>query len=370
MSSSPAEANFKFWAIKIPKNSEKKLELKNDNYVYHVSNATLGQGVNRGRTTVFCKANGEKAAICNLMHCSIENASLDLIVSRSMNASFITKGPNEVTISGYIQPLVEDSDSDMGQAEDKTSNEVPPETTAPVKVESESKATASEKVASESKATAVHKKVVKAESKEKDTESKKRKIDEVEEVKVKNKQQKKRNKREVKKGKEKEATTEEVGNKNTKEVDNKSTKEVDNKSTKPEDAEKTTKGKGNDKSNDLPRGDKSKKGYKKVGQGVRYRILKKGEIGVNPTKKGDKITLHYIGCLKDGTQFDKNLKEGLTFKVGKGEVITGIEIGVRGMFPGEKRRIIIPPEQGYGKAGAGDGKIPPNSELHFTVQRK
>jgi len=353
MSSSAVEANFQFWAIKIPKNSEKKLELKNDKYVYHVSNATLGQGVNRGRTTVFCKANGEKAAICNLMHCSIENASLDLILSRSMNASFVTKGPNEVTISGYIQPLVEDSDSEMGAADDKTSNEVPPETTAPEQVASET--TAPEQVASETKATEVLEKETKAEPIEMETESKKRKIDEVEEVvNGTNKQQNKRNKSEDNKENKKEMATE----------------EMDKKSANQEDAEKNTKVKEKDKSKALPRGDRTKKGYKKVSNGVRYRILKKGEIGVNPTKKGDKVTLHYIGCLKDGTQFDKNLKEGLTFKVGKGEVITGIEIGVRGMFPGEKRRIIIPPEQGYGKEGAGNGKIPPNSELHFTVQRK
>jgi len=341
MSSSAVEANFQFWAIKIPKNSEKKLELKNDKYVYHVSNATLGQGVNRGRTTVFCKANGEKAAICNLMHVSIENASLDLIVSRSMNASFVTKGPNEVTISGYIQPLVEDSDSDTGSAEDKTSNEVPPETTAP------------EQVASETKATEVLEMETNAEPIEMETESKKRKIDEVEEVvDDTNKQQNKRNKSEDKKENQKEEAT----------------KEKDNKSANQEDAKKTTKVKVKDKA--LPRGDTTKKSYRKLKNGVRYRILKKGEISLTPTKKGDKITLHYIGCLKDGTQFDKNLKEGLTFKVGKGEVINGMEIGVKGMFPGEKRRIIVPPEQGYGKEGAGDGKIPPNSELHFTVQRK
>jgi len=361
MSSSAVEANFKFWAIKIPKNSEKKLELKNDNYVYHVSNATLGQGVNRGRTTVFCQANGEKAAICNLMHCSIENASLDLIVSRSMNASFITKGANEVTISGYIQPLVEYSDSEMGPTEDKTSNEVPSETIAPEQVASETKATevleketAADPIEKETKAEPIEKET-KAEPIEMETESKKRKIDEVEEVvNGTNMQQNKRNKSE-----DNEENQEEIA-----------TEEMDNKSANQEDAEKTTEVKAKKKSTGLPRGDKTKKGYKKVSHGVRYRILKKGEIGVNPTKRGDRITLLYIGCLKDGTQFDKNLKEGLTFYVGKGEVINGMELGVRGMFPGEKRRIIIPPDQGYGKEGAGDGKIPPNSELHFTVQRK
>jgi len=363
MSTTAPEANFKFWAIKIPKNSEKSLDLKNDNFVYHVSNATLGLGVNRGRTTVFCKANGEKAAICNLVCNTIENASLDLIVSRSMNASFIVKGPNEVTVSGYIQPLVEDSDSEMGAVEHKTVDEgVAPETKAPEEVTSDTKAPEKvpEKVASETKAPESQDKEKKAVPIEKVTESKKRKIEEVEQTKAENTQQKKRNKTKNKKNNQNIAATE----------------EVDNKSAKSEDPPKTTNVEAKpkvlkDKSDQsLPRGDKTKKSYKKVGKGVRYRILKAGRVGVNPTVKGDKITLLYIGCLKDGTQFDKNLKEGLTFKVGKGEVIKGMEIGVIGMFPGEKRRIIIPSEQGYGKDGVSDGKIPPNSELHFTVQRK
>merc|ERR1712060_1002120 len=137
------------------------------------------------------------------------------------------------------------------------------------------------------------------------------------------------------------------------------TEEMDNKSANQEDVEETTKVKAIDKSNALPRGDKTKKGYKKLKFGVRYRVLKKGEIGLNPTKHGDNITLHYIGCLKDGTQFDKNLKEGLTFRVGKGEVINGIEIGVKGMFPGEKRRIIIPPNKAMVKKVPVTGKYLP-----------
>merc|ERR1712060_431529 len=96
-----------------------------------------------------------------------------------MNASFITKGPNEVTISGYIQPLVEYSDSETGPAEDKTSNEVPLETTDPEQEASETKAT--EVVEKETKAEPIEKET-KAEPIEIETESKKRKIDEVEEM--------------------------------------------------------------------------------------------------------------------------------------------------------------------------------------------
>jgi len=125
----------------------------------------------------------------------------------------------------------------------------------------------------------------------------------------------------------------------------------------------------NDKTSKSKSSKKSKKMIK-AGKGVTYRVLKKGNAGVNKAKKGDTITLLYVGCLKDGKQFDTNLKDGLTFKLGGEEVIPGIELGVYGMSPKEKRRIIIPAEQGYGADGDTEGKIPPNAELHFTVQRK
>merc|ERR1712060_249932 len=106
---------------------------------------------------------------------------------------------------------------------------------------------------------------------------------------------------------------------------------------------------------------KSKKAKKmvKAGKGVKYRVMKRGKVGENPAKKGDLITLLYAGCLKDGTLFDRNLQDGLTFKIGGGDVIPGIEVGVLGMCAGEKRFIIIPSEQGYGQEGTKDGNIPP-----------
>jgi len=112
MSSPTNVADFQFWELSIPKNSEKKLEMENDNTVYHVSNATLGNKVSDGRTTVYFKANGKEAPICNLMNNTLENASLDFIVSRSMNPSFMTKGSNAVFVSGYVQPIIEESDSE------------------------------------------------------------------------------------------------------------------------------------------------------------------------------------------------------------------------------------------------------------------
>ncbi len=67
-------------------------------------------------------------------------------------------------------------------------------------------------------------------------------------------------------------------------------------------------------------------------------------------KKGDKVKLHYIGKLADGTVFDSSRERGepFNFVVGKGMVISGFEDGVVGMKTGDKKTLDISPEKGYG----------------------
>lgn len=92
------------------------------------------------------------------------------------------------------------------------------------------------------------------------------------------------------------------------------------------------------------------------------------KLGTGPgAKKGDRVSMRYIGKLKDGKVFDAN-KSGkpFTFKLGSGEVIKGWDIGVAGMGVGAERRITIPARHAYGsKAQAG---IPANSTLIFDVK--
>merc|ERR1712060_463711 len=166
-----------------------------------------------------------------------------------------------------------------------------------------------------------------------------------------------------------EEAAKEVSKKSKKEAEAVIEKPKEEKPAEDKSVKETPKKAKDEKEESKPKSKKSKKMIK-AGKGVTYRVLKKGKAGLKPAKKGDSITLLYVGCLKDGTQFDKNLKDGLTFKIGGEEVIPGIEPGVMGMCPKEKRRIIIPPEQGYGEDGASEGNIPPNAELHFSVQRK
>jgi FKBP-type peptidyl-prolyl cis-trans isomerase len=90
--------------------------------------------------------------------------------------------------------------------------------------------------------------------------------------------------------------------------------------------------------------------------------------GTTP-KTGDRVTVHYTGWLTDGSKFDSSVDRGqpFVFTIGRGQVIGGWDQGVATMKVGDKVRLTIPPELGYGARGAG-GVIPPNATLIFEVE--
>lgn len=99
---------------------------------------------------------------------------------------------------------------------------------------------------------------------------------------------------------------------------------------------------------------------------VKYTTLKEGTG--EEFKSGRVAVLHYVGTLDDGTVFDSSRKNGAPaqFALGSGRLIKGWEYGIPGMKVGEIRKLVIPPEMGY---GADDkGTIPPNSTLTFEVE--
>lgn len=85
-------------------------------------------------------------------------------------------------------------------------------------------------------------------------------------------------------------------------------------------------------------------------------------------KKGNLVTVHYVGVLSDGTPFDSSISRGEPFQfvLGAGQVIQGWDRGVAGMKVGGKRILVIPAELAYGDRAV--GPIPANSTLIFEVE--
>ena len=83
--------------------------------------------------------------------------------------------------------------------------------------------------------------------------------------------------------------------------------------------------------------------------------------------QGTSVSVNYRGTLEDGKEFDSSYGRGpFEFSLGAGMVIKGWDQGVAGMKVGGKRKLVIPPELGYGSRGI--GPIPPNSVLTFEVE--
>ncbi|KAL6108317.1 peptidyl-prolyl cis-trans isomerase FKBP2 [Pungitius pungitius] len=87
------------------------------------------------------------------------------------------------------------------------------------------------------------------------------------------------------------------------------------------------------------------------------------------SRKGDVLNMHYTGKLEDGTEFDSSVPRDrpFTFTLGTGQVIKGWDQGLLGMCEGEKRKLVIPAELGYGDRGA-PPKIPGGATLIFEVE--
>jgi len=87
------------------------------------------------------------------------------------------------------------------------------------------------------------------------------------------------------------------------------------------------------------------------------------------TQRGDSIQVHYRGTLAiDGSKFDASYDRGqpLSFKVGQGQVIKGWDEGLLDMCIGDKRKLTIPPDFGYGERAM--GSIPAGSTLGMSME--
>jgi hypothetical protein len=104
----------------------------------------------------------------------------------------------------------------------------------------------------------------------------------------------------------------------------------------------------------------------RTASGLRYVDLVEG-TGPNP-QPGQMVSVNYLGTLENGTKFDSSYDRGkpMEYRLGVQSMIKGWDEGVKTMKVGGKRRLIVPPQLGYGAQGSRG--IPPNSTLIFEVE--
>lgn len=110
---------------------------------------------------------------------------------------------------------------------------------------------------------------------------------------------------------------------------------------------------------------KTKEGVQTTPSGLQYKVIKEG-TGAKPGPT-DRATVHYVGTLIDGTEFDSSVRRGQPATFPLNGVIRGWTEGLQLMPAGSKFQFFLPSELAYGARAAGP-KIGPNSTLVFDVE--
>lgn len=110
---------------------------------------------------------------------------------------------------------------------------------------------------------------------------------------------------------------------------------------------------------------KAREGVTVTDSGLQYEVLTEGD-GPKPALT-DTVSVHYVGTLLDGTEFDSSVARGEPAEFGLNGVIPGWTEGLQLMNTGSKYRFVIPSDLAYGERGAG-GAIGPDATLIFEVE--
>lgn len=112
---------------------------------------------------------------------------------------------------------------------------------------------------------------------------------------------------------------------------------------------------------------KKREGVITLPSGLQYEVLKKGDATSTTPKAVDTVVVNYAGTLIDGIEFDNSNKRGEPLTIGLGNVIRGWTEILQLMHIGDKFKVYIPSELGYGERGAGAG-IPGGAALIFDME--
>ena len=110
-----------------------------------------------------------------------------------------------------------------------------------------------------------------------------------------------------------------------------------------------------------------KDGVEVTDSGLQYQVLESGEEGAQSPTLEDTVEVHYKGMLRDGTVFDSSIERDKPAVFGLKHIIPGWQEALPMMKVGDKWKLFLPPELGYGEQGAG-GDIGPNEVLIFEVE--
>jgi FKBP-type peptidyl-prolyl cis-trans isomerase FklB len=112
---------------------------------------------------------------------------------------------------------------------------------------------------------------------------------------------------------------------------------------------------------------KKRKEIISTGSGLQYEVLKRGDSSSATPTMTDKFVVHYVGSLIDGTVFESSIKNGQPLTMGVNQVIGGWKEALQLMHIGDKFKIYLPSDIGYGDSGNG-GSIPGGAVLIFEME--
>lgn len=118
---------------------------------------------------------------------------------------------------------------------------------------------------------------------------------------------------------------------------------------------------------DFLEANKKRAGVITLPSGLQYEVIKKGDPKAAMPKLEDTVDAHYAGTLIDGKEFDNSYKRGEPLTIPVGGVIKGWTEALQLMHEGDKWKVYIPAELGYGERGAGSD-IPPHATLIFEME--